>query len=75
MHGASGKAANAKLKKSGKLKTHGRRNAVHGSVAHQPRAHPARGSSVHKKAKARPMRLKLPGRIVEHPRRSRGKRK
>ena len=75
-HGASSKAANAKLKKSGKLKTHGRRNAAHGSVAHQPlRAHPARGASAHKKAKARPMRLKLPGRIVEHPRRSLGKRK
>jgi len=76
MHGASGKAANAKLKKSGKLKTHGRRNAAHGSVAHRPlRAHPARGASTHKKAKAGPMRLQLPGRIVEHPRRSRGKRK
>jgi hypothetical protein len=75
-HGASAKAANAKLKKFDQLKTHGRGNAAHGNVAHQPkRVHPARGASAHKNAKPEPRRLQLPGPIVEHPRRGRGKHK
>jgi len=58
-HGDAVKAANAKLKKSNQLKTHGRGNQTgsagaaggRGNVVHQPqRAHPARGVPAHKKA-------------------------
>ena len=73
--GLLNKRFKAKLKKSDKLKTHGRGNVAHGNVAHQPlRVHPTRGASAHKKAKEpEPRRLQLPGPIVEHPRRGRGK--